>query len=81
MALKPLKITQSSLVSKTASITDKAELIQTARLETDPPPAGLPVTNMTGPNIFPMVFLRSWRPPTRFADLKYHERPRSPVRR
>ncbi|KIV97490.1 hypothetical protein PV10_01240 [Exophiala mesophila] len=52
-----------------------------ARLEADPPPAGLPVTNMTGLNIFPMVYLRSWRPPTRLADLKHRERPRPPVRR
>jgi hypothetical protein len=45
------------------------------RLELPPLPANQPVATLNAPNIFPMVSLRSWHPPTKLSSLRYHRLP------
>ncbi|KAK5053167.1 hypothetical protein LTR84_002141 [Exophiala bonariae] len=41
------------------------------RLETDPLPNNMPNAALNGPTIFPLISLRSWKPPTNPYDLRY----------
>ena len=42
------------------------------RLESNPIPPNHPIATLNAPNIFPMVTLRSWHPPTKLGALQYH---------
>lgn len=42
------------------------------RLETLPLPPNAPFATLNGTNIFPMITLRSWHPPTKWFELRYH---------